>query len=104
MDRILVHHNKLLSQLRELTNNTVHRVEHPAQVDLAVQVDLVDLVVAVVQVDQAVAAVQAAAVVQVVVEDQVDLVDKVVQMDIKDLRVMLDQDLLEEDGIIRQVH
>ena len=89
MDRILVHHNKLLSQLRELTNNMVHRVEHPAQVVLVDQEEAVD---------------QAVAVVQVVEEDQVDLVDKVVQMDIKDLRVMLDQDLLEEDGIIRQVH
>ena len=104
MDRILVHHNKLLSQLRELTNNMVHRVEHPAQVVLVDQEEVVDQAVAVVQVDLVVQVDQAAAVVQVVEEDQVDLVDKVVQMDIKDLRVMLDQDLLEEDGIIRQVH
>lgn len=104
MDRILVHHSKLLLQLRELINNTAHKVEHPAQVEEEVQVDLVDQAVAVVQVDLVVQVDQAVEAAKVVAVDQAVQVDKEVQMDIKDLKVLLDQVVQVEDGIIRQVH
>ena len=99
-----VHKELLFLILQGLTNNIGHNKELIVLVDLVVkvvQVDLVDLVVAAVkvdleeEVDQVVLAVEAV---------RVDLVVKVVLMVIKDLRDLLDQDQMLEDGIIKQTH
>tara|TARA_B100000902_G_scaffold59029_1_gene66009 strand:+ start:621 stop:914 length:294 start_codon:yes stop_codon:yes gene_type:complete len=93
-------------------NNIKSHVSEEDQ-DLVVVVDLVALEVAVVQVDLVVQEVQEEMLDQVDQQDlleeedmvdKVDLRDMVVIMVSRVIRVMLDLDLMVEDGIIRQEH